>query len=295
MFVDDDDHPQVALGGKRRRPGADHRRSPGLRCGPGPVVGHRRHPGPPQCPGQPGCLGVLGHDDQARPLLPPLRQPSDDGAQGVGGGRQPQRGHRMLECCGHHLGDLGLGGGGWRTGGRRVGQRRHRPVRAGGGEKRCQASGPAPCRPAAQVDHLGRRPVTGDLADRLEGHAVGRGDVALEHPAAHRAPRQRNAHHRAHLEWAVGRVGDRIVERPPDASRLGQYPNEPPLGRGAGLSRQRGGGRVREPNLRLPEGQPGLVRVGCGPRAQSPRAERRSSARLVSSQVNPSPVRPKWP
>jgi hypothetical protein len=70
------------------------------------------HAGPTQRPGQLGRLGVLGHDDQARTLLPPLRQPSDDGAQGVGGGRQPQRGHRMLERCGHHLDDLGVGGGG---------------------------------------------------------------------------------------------------------------------------------------------------------------------------------------
>ena len=71
------------------------------------------------------------------------------------------------------------------------------------------APGPAPCRPPGQVDHLGRRPPTGHLGQRAQGHPRGRLDVVGHDPAADPAAVQVDADHGADPTWSAKASGTR--------------------------------------------------------------------------------------
>ena len=165
-----------------------------------------------------------------------------------------------------------------------------RTTRAGEAVPRNEESGPA----HRQAAHSARATTVGGGPAPLEpGHGlgddpVGRLHVVLDHPGAHPAPVEIDAHPAAHTDVGRQPRRDRVVEAPVDGRHVGHHPHDarhrmwiprPCPYVGARLA------RARRPLRR------------CRPRAgpQRPRACFKSSAREVSSQVNSFSERPKCP
>ena len=133
-----------------------------------------------------------------------------------------------------------------------------------------QWTGPAPGGPFGQGHHGRRGAVAARAGQRLDRHTGRSRHTVLHHPAADPAPVEVDAHPAAHPDLGVERGRHRVVEPPMDGRHVGHHPDD---ARPAGPS----GSDPRSPAWS----------------AQRPRACFRSSARVVSSQVNSFSERPK--
>ncbi len=106
------------------------------------------------------------------------------------------------------------------------------------------AAGPAPRRPAGEVDHLGRRAGTGDLGQRLR-FDTRRGLVGqLDDPSTHAAAVQLDADDRPDADLVAERVRHQVVERLLDRRQVRQDPGDHRRATGRGRSAGRRPGSV---------------------------------------------------